>query len=258
MKSRKAWIFLVMALVGGFLCGNAEARVSSPGNVTFGSPTAPSTTAVFDSTGTFVIQRSTFDGAKTSLGTVTVTVLGASVSPVVSIGTGTVIAGNGVDIYVGLSAGTTGIASLQFDVACPVGVSSATVRAGVAALASGKTVVLNHVAGGCRVLVSGINQTVIGPPGELLIINFRVDPALASGTQTLAISNIAASDPAGLSVPITGTNGAIIVTANAAPVVTLGPNQTITLPASATLTGTATDDGAPNPPGALTNLWSVL
>ena len=43
---------------------------------------------------------------------------------------------------------------------------------------------------------------------------------------------------------------------NAAPVVNAGTNQTITLPAVATLTGVVNDDGLPNPPAALTLTWS--
>jgi len=45
---------------------------------------------------------------------------------------------------------------------------------------------------------------------------------------------------------------------NAPPVVDAGSNQTITLPATATLAGTATDDGLPNPPATLTYAWSRL
>src|SRR5439155_12887299 len=41
---------------------------------------------------------------------------------------------------------------------------------------------------------------------------------------------------------------------NTAPVVNAGTNQTITLPAIANLSGTATDDGLPN--GTLTTTWS--
>jgi hypothetical protein len=37
--------------------------------------------------------------------------------------------------------------------------------------------------------------------------------------------------------------------------VNAGPDQIITLPSSATLSGSATDDGLPNPPGALTYTW---
>ncbi len=45
---------------------------------------------------------------------------------------------------------------------------------------------------------------------------------------------------------------------NAAPVSNAGPDQTITLPSSATLHGTVTDDGLPNPPGAVTTTWSKV
>jgi hypothetical protein len=45
---------------------------------------------------------------------------------------------------------------------------------------------------------------------------------------------------------------------NTPPVVSAGPDQTIILPAKAVLSGTATDDGLPNPPGHLTYHWSKL
>jgi len=45
---------------------------------------------------------------------------------------------------------------------------------------------------------------------------------------------------------------------NQAPTVSAGTNQTITLPGQATLTGTATDDGLPNPPGQLSYQWSMV
>ncbi|MCB9882755.1 MAG: S8 family serine peptidase [Planctomycetes bacterium] len=44
---------------------------------------------------------------------------------------------------------------------------------------------------------------------------------------------------------------------NQAPVVDAGPNRTVTLPASASLDGTVSDDGLPNPPGFVTTTWSV-
>ncbi len=49
-----------------------------------------------------------------------------------------------------------------------------------------------------------------------------------------------------------------IAPVNQAPVVNAGPNQIITLPASANLNGSATDDGLPNPPAALTYAWSKI
>lgn len=45
---------------------------------------------------------------------------------------------------------------------------------------------------------------------------------------------------------------------NAAPVVNAGPDQTVVLPAAATLTGTVSDDGRPNPPGITTVAWSTV
>ncbi len=45
---------------------------------------------------------------------------------------------------------------------------------------------------------------------------------------------------------------------NQAPVVNAGANQTVTLPASASLSGSATDDGLPNPPAHLTTIWSLV
>jgi beta-galactosidase len=46
--------------------------------------------------------------------------------------------------------------------------------------------------------------------------------------------------------------------ANLAPVVSAGSNQNIIWPAAASLNGSVTDDGKPNPPGAVTTTWSEL
>ena len=45
---------------------------------------------------------------------------------------------------------------------------------------------------------------------------------------------------------------------NQAPRVNAGPDQTITFPAAAQLSGSVTDDGLPNPPGTLTNTWTKV
>jgi hypothetical protein len=46
--------------------------------------------------------------------------------------------------------------------------------------------------------------------------------------------------------------------ANLAPAADAGPDQGITLPDDATLAGSASDDGVPNPPGAVTTTWSQV
>ncbi|MCX6588702.1 MAG: malectin domain-containing carbohydrate-binding protein [Acidobacteria bacterium] len=56
-------------------------------------------------------------------------------------------------------------------------------------------------------------------------------------------------------LPVSGTVPPPPAPTNLAPVVTTGPAQTITLPASATVTASATDDGLPN--GTLSYSWSV-
>ena len=48
------------------------------------------------------------------------------------------------------------------------------------------------------------------------------------------------------------------VAPNQVPTVSAGPDLAINLPSSALLTGTATDDGLPNPPGAMTRSWSKV
>jgi hypothetical protein len=48
------------------------------------------------------------------------------------------------------------------------------------------------------------------------------------------------------------------VSGNQAPLVDAGPNRTVTLPATAALDGSVSDDGEPNPPGALTTSWSQV
>ncbi|MCB0190947.1 MAG: hypothetical protein KDJ65_03285 [Anaerolineae bacterium] len=45
---------------------------------------------------------------------------------------------------------------------------------------------------------------------------------------------------------------------NQAPVVNAGTDQSITLPSDASLDGTVTDDGLPNPPGTVTSTWSEV
>jgi hypothetical protein len=59
-------------------------------------------------------------------------------------------------------------------------------------------------------------------------------------------------------VPSVGHIVRVEGTSNQAPTVSAGPDRTITLPNTASLTGTASDDGLPNPPAAMTYAWSVV
>jgi RHS repeat-associated protein len=73
------------------------------------------------------------------------------------------------------------------------------------------------------------------------------------------IAQLIVRDAALDSVPDTAiVTVAASVPTNQPPVVDAGADQTITLPAVATLAGTATDDGKPNPPAHLTTTWSLV
>ena len=139
------------------------------------------------------------------------------------------------------------------------------------------------------VVNAGINQTITLPATAMLTGSATDDglpnpPGMVtyawtkfSGPGTVTFGN-AASAVTAASFSVAGTyvlrltasdsalsgsaNVTVIVNAagvgNQPPVVNAGTNQTITLPATATLAGTATDDGLPNPPGALATMWSLV
>jgi len=80
------------------------------------------------------------------------------------------------------------------------------------------------------------------------------DPSFLANVQGLYIVQLIVNDGQLSSPPVTTWINA--ESTNQAPVVNAGPNQTITLPSTATLNGTATDDGLPN--GTLIITWSVV
>jgi hypothetical protein len=246
--------FLLLPLISSLAIG----AISSPGKVTFSNPNALNTSAIFDSTGTFVLQLTASDGVKSSTATVTIIVNSPVIMPKLSVGSGSAIAGNSVTIPISIATGTTGASGLQFDLILPAGVSTGPVVAGAASTAAGKSVSSNVVGNALKVIIFGLNQTSISA-GQVAMVTLVVDANLTTGNLVLALANVSATDLNGTSIPLATSGGGILsVTANKAPVLTIGGNQTILLPASASLTATATDDGAPNPPGALTITWTVL
>jgi hypothetical protein len=91
--------------------------------------------------------------------------------------------------------------------------------------------------------------------GTLLRTTSFTDSTTASGTYYYVIRAVSASGGESASsnqVQVTVNSS----TVNSAPTVSVGSNGTITLPATAILTATATDDGLPY--GALTYTWSVI
>jgi hypothetical protein len=107
------------------------------------------------------------------------------------------------------------------------------------------------------------------PPGALTTTWSTVSgPGTVTFGDAAAVDTTARFSAAGLYVlRLTAHDGLlnasddVTITVNAAnepPRVNAGPDQTVTLPAPASLDGTVTDDGLPNPPGALTTRWSAV
>ncbi|MEZ5428820.1 MAG: peptidoglycan DD-metalloendopeptidase family protein [Pyrinomonadaceae bacterium] len=84
---------------------------------------------------------------------------------------------------------------------------------------------------------------------------YTLDYQAASAGQTLTINWIVDSNG---SIGIQAASLATTQQTNQPPTVNAGADQSITLPASANLTGTASDDGLPNPPATLTTTWSQV
>jgi hypothetical protein len=106
--------------------------------------------------------------------------------------------------------------------------------------------------GGVSVSLSSSNTTAATVP-----VSVTVPQGSTSATFKVATGTMSASTPATLTASYSGVNKTFSVTVNPAPVppkVSAGTNQTITLPAAAALTGTASNG---NSGAALTLAWSL-
>src|SRR5205823_14824705 len=97
------------------------------------------------------------------------------------------------------------------------------------------------------------NWTKVSGPGTVTF----ADANAANTTVTFSVGGLYKLQLSANDSALTGTD-TISITVNKPPVVNAGPDQTITLPSAATLSGSATDDGLPNPPAALTYTWSTV
>src|SRR5687767_8787626 len=193
--------------------------LSGPGAVTFGNANALSTTASFSTAGSYTLRLTASDSVLTTVDDVVITVNpAANQPPVVSAG---------ADQAITLPA-TAPLSGTATDDGLPNPPATVTTT-----------------------------WSMLSGPGAVTFGNANALSTTASfstaGSYTLRLT---ASD----SVLTTVDDVVITVNpaGNQAPVVSAGADQTITLPATAPLSGTATDDGLPNPPATLTTTWSML
>jgi len=195
-------------------------KVGGPGTVTFGNATALNSTANFSVAGTYTLRLMASDSLLSTSDDVVFTVNAAppvNQAPVVNAGS---------DLTITLPSGVT-LAGSATDDGLPTG---STLTKSWSKVGGPGTVTFGNA--------TALNSTA----------NFSV-----AGTYTLRLT---ASD----SLLSTSDDVVFIVNAappvNQAPVVSAGPDRTVTFPTAATLSGTATDDGLPS--GSTTKSWSKV
>ena len=244
---------------------------SDGGTVVFANPNAAVTTATFGADGIYVLRLTVGDGAVTVSDDVTITV-----NPVPVIGTGNGLLGeyfndpNNGSHFVTLVRGRLD-PTVNFDWASAapgagVSVDNFSVRwtGQVQAPVSGNYNFTTMADDGVRLWVGG----------QLLIDNW-VDQAVTTRTSA-AVALVAGSrydvrmeyyEHGGLATArlrwaypgqaqVVIPQSQLYSPANRAPMANAGADQTIALPATVSLAGTATDDGLPSPPGLLSITWS--
>ena len=194
--------------------------ISGPGMVTFGNAGRLTTTATFSTIGTYVLRLTAGDGALSAFDEISI-----QVSPAPPLNQPpTVTAGPDLLVMAVLRAALDGRA---------------------------------------------VDDGLPNPPGSVTTLwSMVIGPGTVSFANATAAATIADfTAPGTYTLRLTAGDGALssfddvtirIVATNTPPVVTAGDDRTITLPATAALTGTVDDDGFPDPPAAVTTTWTAL
>ena len=198
---------------------------SGPGTVTFGNANTASTTATFSVAGSYVLRLTADDSEKSAFDTVTITVNaagggGSNQAPQVDAGT---------DQTITLPS-TASLAGNVTDDGLPNPPGTVTVTwskdSGPGTVTFGNA--------------NAANTTATFSTDGVYVLRLTANDSALSASDTVQVTVNPASGGGG----------------NQAPQVNAGTDQSITLPDSANLDGTVTDDGLPNPPGAVTVAWS--
>jgi hypothetical protein len=197
-------------------------KVSGPGTVIFDDAAAVDTNASFSVAGTYVVRLAGDDGALSASDDVTVTVL----SPQPANQPPTVNAGPDQAITLPSSAALDGTVTDDGLPNPPGAVTTTWSKAN-----GPGTVTFGNA--------SAVDTTASFSVTGTYVLRLRASDGEFTRSDTITI---VVNAPSG----------------NQAPAVGAGPDLTITLPSTASLDGTVTDDGRPNPPGAVTTTWSEV
>jgi hypothetical protein len=112
-------------------------------------------------------------------------------------------------VPVALTNSKASIAALQFDLLYNKSALAVSASAGGPATAAGKTVYVNtNLAGGQRVIIAGLNRTLIGN-GSVVSLAVQFAASAASGSYPLTIANIVATDASGNRISLQGASGSV-------------------------------------------------
>ena len=223
----------------------AWSKSSGPGTVTFGNINALSTTATFSIDGTYVLQLSASDGALTSTSTVTMTVNPDSLSSPGVLTISTPLALDKTTVTIGQTL--TATVTYQNTGSSPVTVNDIWITS----RPPGGT----NSSGPFYDLAPSMPTTTIQPGATVKLSASRAFTSTDPTGIWYAYGTYQDSSQVWHDAPNVNFTVQAASVVNQAPVVSAGANQTITLPSTATLSGTATDDGLPS--GTLTTTWSM-
>lgn len=150
--------------------------------------------------------------ADTDQGLSVIDAIQRAVAPAQSLTVGTVgtVKSGTVDLAIHYKASTAPVSGIQFDLVLPQTITVQSVTPGIAAQAAGKSVQGNPVATGQRVIIFGLNQTVI-PSGPVAVIRLTFGVNAPLGKTTLPLANVSASSPTGAGTPLTGRSGSVTI-----------------------------------------------
>ena len=193
-------------------------KVSGPGSVAFGDANSAETEATFGAAGTYVLRLSANDSEFTAADDITVTVKPAPPNQAP-------LANAGPDQTINMPADTVTLAGAASDDGLPSGSTLTTLWT----------------------KVSGPGAVTFGDPNSAATTARFAEPGVYVLRLTASDTQLTATDD--VTVTVNGVNKA--------PTVDAGPDQTVTLPNTATLGGTATDDGLPAG-SALSVTWTKV
>ena len=132
-------------------------------------------------------------------------------APNLKVGSVTAKAGETITVPISVDPGASAIASLQFDLTLPAGLSTGTVTADPALSSSGKTVSAVLHDKDWRFIIFGVNQAPFAK-GSLLTAQLTIAPGTAPGVLPLRVSHVVYSDAKGASIaPGKNASGKITV-----------------------------------------------